>query len=70
MNGGGLALPASFGMWTAIDVVASTGSTNADLLARAIDSPHLPEGQVLVAEEQTAGRDGSAGPGRACPARR
>ncbi|HEY1822787.1 MAG TPA: biotin--[acetyl-CoA-carboxylase] ligase [Trebonia sp.] len=43
-------------MWTAIDVVASTGSTNADLLARAIDLPHLPEGQVLVAEEQTAGR--------------
>jgi len=43
-------------MWTAIDVVASTGSTNADLLARAVASPDAPEGQVLVAEEQTAGR--------------
>ena len=36
-------------------MVASTGSTNADLLARG-----GPEGQVLVAEEQTAGR-GRAG---------
>ena len=35
--------------------MASTGSTNADLLARG-----GPEGQVLVAEEQTAGR-GRAG---------
>ena len=43
------------GVW-AIDVVASTGSTNADLLARAIAAPGSPEGQVLVAEEQTAGR--------------
>jgi BirA family biotin operon repressor/biotin-[acetyl-CoA-carboxylase] ligase len=44
------------GFWTAIDVVASTGSTNADLLARAVAAPGAPEGQVLVAEEQTAGR--------------
>src|SRR5882757_7041044 len=44
------------GFWTAIDVVASTGSTNADLLARAVASPDAPEGQVLAAEEQTAGR--------------
>ncbi len=44
------------GFWTAVDVVASTGSTNADLLARAIASPGAPEGQVLAAEEQTAGR--------------
>jgi BirA family biotin operon repressor/biotin-[acetyl-CoA-carboxylase] ligase len=44
-----------FGLWTSIEVVASTGSTNADLLARG-----GPEGQVLVAEEQTAGR-GRAG---------
>jgi BirA family biotin operon repressor/biotin-[acetyl-CoA-carboxylase] ligase len=43
------------GLWTAVEVVASTGSTNADLLARG-----GPEGQVLVAEEQTAGR-GRAG---------
>jgi BirA family biotin operon repressor/biotin-[acetyl-CoA-carboxylase] ligase len=42
--------------WTAVDVVASTGSTNADLLARADDDASAPEGQVLVAEEQTAGR--------------
>jgi BirA family biotin operon repressor/biotin-[acetyl-CoA-carboxylase] ligase len=40
-------------MWT-VDRVASTGSTNADLLARADDG--APEGQVLVAEVQTAGR--------------
>jgi len=44
------------GVWAAIDVVASTGSTNADLLARAVAAPDSPEGQVLVAEEQTAGR--------------
>jgi BirA family biotin operon repressor/biotin-[acetyl-CoA-carboxylase] ligase len=44
------------GFWTAIDVVTSTGSTNADLLARAVAAPGSPEGQVLVAEEQTAGR--------------
>src|ERR1700760_588134 len=43
------------GFWTAIDVVASTGSTNADLLARAVAAPGAPEGQVLVAEEQPAG---------------
>jgi BirA family biotin operon repressor/biotin-[acetyl-CoA-carboxylase] ligase len=42
-------------MWLALEVVPSTGSTNADLLARAAD-PYSPEGQVLVAEEQTAGR--------------
>lgn len=44
------------GLWTALDVVASTGSTNADLLARASADPATQEGQVLVAEEQTAGR--------------
>jgi BirA family transcriptional regulator, biotin operon repressor / biotin---[acetyl-CoA-carboxylase] ligase len=38
------------GLWT-VEVVARTGSTNADLLRRG-----GPEGQVLVAEEQTAGR--------------
>ncbi len=38
-------------LWTSVEVVATTGSTNADLLARG-----GPEGQVLVAEEQTAGR--------------
>jgi BirA family biotin operon repressor/biotin-[acetyl-CoA-carboxylase] ligase len=39
------------GLWTSVDVVARTGSTNADLLARGGLA-----GQVLVAEEQTAGR--------------
>jgi BirA family transcriptional regulator, biotin operon repressor / biotin---[acetyl-CoA-carboxylase] ligase len=51
--------------------VASTGSTNADLLARAGAGPGagLGEGHVLVAEEQTAGRGrlgrswSSGGPG-------
>ncbi len=38
-------------LWTSVEVVESTGSTNADLLSRG-----GPEGQVLVAEEQTAGR--------------
>ena len=47
--------PSPGGLWTSVEVVASTGSTNADLLARG-----GPEGQVLVAEEQTAGR-GRAG---------
>jgi BirA family biotin operon repressor/biotin-[acetyl-CoA-carboxylase] ligase len=44
------------GLWTAVDIVASTGSTNADLLARAGLDAGFAEGQVLVAEEQTAGR--------------
>jgi BirA family biotin operon repressor/biotin-[acetyl-CoA-carboxylase] ligase len=44
------------GLWTDVQIVASTGSTNADLLARASADPTAPEGQVLVAEEQTAGR--------------
>ncbi|MET9428800.1 MULTISPECIES: biotin--[acetyl-CoA-carboxylase] ligase [unclassified Streptomyces] len=41
------------GLWTSLDVVAATGSTNSDLAARAAE---LPEGAVLVAEEQTSGR--------------
>ncbi|WP_175411822.1 biotin--[acetyl-CoA-carboxylase] ligase [Streptomyces sp. TRM64462] len=47
----GLLRPGS--LWTSFDVVAATGSTNSDLAARAAE---LPEGAVLVAEEQTAGR--------------
>jgi BirA family transcriptional regulator, biotin operon repressor / biotin---[acetyl-CoA-carboxylase] ligase len=39
------------GLWTSVTVVPSTGSTNADLVAAG-----GPEGQVLVTEEQTAGR--------------
>lgn len=41
------------GLWTSLDVVPSTGSTNSDLAGRAAS---LEEGAVLVAEEQTAGR--------------
>ncbi len=54
------------GPWTRLDVVESTGSTNADLLAaaRAGEAP----GRVLVAEEQTAGR-GRLGRGWSAPAR-
>lgn len=39
------------GLWTSVTVLPSTGSTNADLVAAG-----GPEGQVLAAEEQTAGR--------------
>jgi BirA family biotin operon repressor/biotin-[acetyl-CoA-carboxylase] ligase len=42
------------GLWREIEVVPGTGSTNADLLARALRGE--PEGVVLAAEEQTAGR--------------
>jgi BirA family biotin operon repressor/biotin-[acetyl-CoA-carboxylase] ligase len=41
-------------LWRAVEVVARTGSTNADLLARALAGE--PEGVVLAAEGQTAGR--------------
>jgi len=41
-------------MWPTIEVVTRTGSTNADLLTRARQG--APEGLVLVAEAQTAGR--------------
>lgn len=43
------------GLWTSVDVVQRTGSTNSDLVARAA-SGTAGEGAVLVAEEQTAGR--------------
>jgi BirA family transcriptional regulator, biotin operon repressor / biotin---[acetyl-CoA-carboxylase] ligase len=42
------------GLWRDVEVVARTGSTNTDLLARARSGE--PEGAVLVAEAQTAGR--------------
>ena len=42
------------GLWRAVEVVDRTGSTNADLLGRALGG--APEGVVLVAEEQSAGR--------------
>jgi BirA family biotin operon repressor/biotin-[acetyl-CoA-carboxylase] ligase len=41
-------------VWTSLDVVDTTGSTNADLSALADHG--AGEGAVLVAEEQTAGR--------------
>lgn len=47
------ALVVDGGLWSSVEVVAATGSTNTDLAARA---GGLPEGAVLVAEEQTAGR--------------
>ena len=55
MAGGSAGPAGSVGLWASVRVVSSTGSTNADLL---VDDG--PEGQVLVAEEQTAGR-GRAG---------
>ncbi|MFC4492791.1 biotin--[acetyl-CoA-carboxylase] ligase [Streptomyces ovatisporus] len=42
-------------LWTSLDVVDSTGSTNSDLVDRARGG-RAEEGAVLVAEEQTAGR--------------
>ncbi|MFI9331616.1 biotin--[acetyl-CoA-carboxylase] ligase [Kitasatospora sp. NPDC052868] len=42
------------GLWTALDVVAETGSTNSDLAARARQG--ASQGAVLVAESQSAGR--------------
>ena len=43
------------GLWRTVEVVARTGSTNADLLARA-QRAEGAEGFVLAAEEQTSGR--------------
>jgi BirA family biotin operon repressor/biotin-[acetyl-CoA-carboxylase] ligase len=45
---------AAGGVWTDVTVVAETGSTNADLVAAA--RAGAPEGLVLVAEAQSAGR--------------
>lgn len=42
------------GAWARLDVVAGTGSTNADLLAAAADG--APDRMVLLAEEQHSGR--------------
>ena len=43
------------GGWAALDVVASTGSTNADLLERSVRED-VADGTVLVADHQGAGR--------------
>jgi BirA family biotin operon repressor/biotin-[acetyl-CoA-carboxylase] ligase len=53
-------------LWTSLDVVPSTGSTNSDLAARAAEG--LPEGAVLVAEAQSEGR-GRLGRTWSAPAR-
>ena len=42
-------------VWRRLDVVAQTGSTNADLLARAAAGEDV-DGAVLLADHQTAGR--------------
>ncbi|WP_097866243.1 biotin--[acetyl-CoA-carboxylase] ligase [Streptomyces sp. rh34] len=42
-------------LWTSLEVVGSTGSTNTDLAGQARGGA-VGEGTVLVAEEQTAGR--------------
>jgi BirA family transcriptional regulator, biotin operon repressor / biotin---[acetyl-CoA-carboxylase] ligase len=42
------------GLWRTVEVTAVTGSTNADLLARAAAGE--PEGAVLAAEHQSSGR--------------
>ncbi|MEU8592036.1 biotin--[acetyl-CoA-carboxylase] ligase [Streptomyces sp. NPDC048664] len=43
------------GLWSGVDVVQSTGSTNTDLVALAA-AGKAAEGAVLIAEEQRAGR--------------
>lgn len=48
------AVDLSHGLWREIRVVEETGSTNADMLAAA--AAGAPEGLVIIAEHQTAGR--------------
>ncbi|MFE7120959.1 biotin--[acetyl-CoA-carboxylase] ligase [Streptomyces sp. NPDC057654] len=50
------ALVRSGALWTSIDVVPVTGSTNTDLATLAGEGAGLAPGAVLVAEEQSAGR--------------
>jgi BirA family transcriptional regulator, biotin operon repressor / biotin---[acetyl-CoA-carboxylase] ligase len=54
------------GLWQALEVEDRVGSTNAELLARALAG--APEGLVLAAEEQSAGR-GRMGRTWVCPPR-
>ena len=49
------ALVDGLGPWTSIEVLTSTGSTNADLAARAVSGAAV-HGAVLVADYQVAGR--------------
>ncbi|MEU6227005.1 biotin--[acetyl-CoA-carboxylase] ligase [Streptomyces sp. NPDC047042] len=57
LNAGALrrALVRDSGLWSGVEVVRSTGSTNADLVALAGEGK-AEEGLILLAEEQTAGR--------------
>jgi BirA family biotin operon repressor/biotin-[acetyl-CoA-carboxylase] ligase len=68
LNAAGLrrALVVPGGLWTRLDLRAETGSTNADAVAAA--QAGEPEGLVVVAELQTAGR-GRLGRGWTSPAR-
>ncbi|MFW3172811.1 biotin--[acetyl-CoA-carboxylase] ligase [Geodermatophilus sp. CPCC 206100] len=50
----GAALTGDGALWRSLEVVAEVGSTNAELLAAAAQD--APEGTVLVAEHQAAGR--------------
>ncbi|UGY95196.1 biotin--[acetyl-CoA-carboxylase] ligase [Streptomyces gobiensis] len=43
------------GLWSELEVVADTGSTNTDLVERIRKGP-VEEGTLLIAEQQTAGR--------------
>ncbi|OEU86258.1 biotin--acetyl-CoA-carboxylase ligase [Streptomyces abyssalis] len=61
------ALTGQDSLWTSLDVVERTGSTNTDLAQRAREGG-AREGAVLVAEEQTAGR-GRLERGWSAPAR-
>jgi len=57
LNAGALrrALVRPGGLWSAVEVAQHTGSTNSDLVDRAVKGT-AAEGAVLVAEEQSAGR--------------
>ncbi|MEV5613316.1 biotin--[acetyl-CoA-carboxylase] ligase [Streptomyces sp. NPDC052225] len=57
LNGTGLSrsLVREGGLWSSVEVLPRTGSTNTDLVARAAAGT-ADEGAVLVAEEQSAGR--------------
>ena len=50
----GAALTRDSALWRSLEVVPEAGSTNADLIAAA--KQDAPEGAVLVAEHQVAGR--------------
>ncbi|MEH0546489.1 biotin--[acetyl-CoA-carboxylase] ligase [Streptomyces sp. B21-105] len=57
LNGAALrrALVREGGLWSGVDVVQRTGSTNSDLVTAASEG-RAHEGAILVAEEQTSGR--------------